>query len=82
MPIPVGWYCVSYSDELAIGEVRNVHYFDRDMVLFRTESGAVGLVDPACPHLGAHLGHKRPAFLLGVIWAVSLNRLAQLRLGE
>lgn len=57
MPIPVGWYCVSYSDELAVGEVRNIHYFDRDMVLFRTESGEVALVDPACPHLGAHLGH-------------------------
>ncbi|WP_116368435.1 Rieske 2Fe-2S domain-containing protein [Parahaliea mediterranea] len=57
MPIPTGWYCVGYSDELAVGEVRNIHYFDRDMVLFRTESGAIGLVDPACPHLGAHLGH-------------------------
>ncbi len=57
MPIPFGWYCIAYSDELAVGEVRNVHYFDRDMVLFRTKSGRVGLTAPACPHLGAHLGH-------------------------
>ncbi len=57
MPMPFGWFCIGYSDELAVGEVRNVHYFDRDMVLFRTESGKVGLSDPACPHLGAHLGH-------------------------
>jgi len=57
MPIPFGWYCIGYVDELAVGEVRNVHYFDRDMVLFRTEGGSVGLSDPFCPHLGAHLGH-------------------------
>lgn len=57
MPMPFGWFCIAYSDELAIGEVRNLHYFGRDMVLFRTESGRVGLSDPACPHLGAHLGY-------------------------
>ncbi len=57
MPMPFGWFCIAYSDELGVGEVRNVHYFARDMVLFRTESGKVGLSDPACPHLGAHLGH-------------------------
>lgn len=57
MPMPFGWFCIGYSDELAPGEVRNIHYFDRDMVLFRTASGKLGLTVPACPHLGAHLGH-------------------------
>ena len=57
MPMPYGWFCIGHSDELAVGEVRNIHYFDRDMVLFRTASGRVGLSHPACPHLGAHLGH-------------------------
>lgn len=57
LPMPIGWYCVAFSDELAVGEVKNVHYFARDMVMFRTESGDVGLSDPICPHLGAHLGH-------------------------
>ncbi|MCX2982502.1 Rieske (2Fe-2S) protein [Halieaceae bacterium IMCC14734] len=57
MPMPFGWFCIGYGDELAVGEVKNVHYFDRDMVLFRTESGKIGLSDPVCPHLGAHLGH-------------------------
>lgn len=28
----------------------------RDIVLFRTEGGRLGAVDPICPHLGAHLG--------------------------
>lgn len=57
MPMPYGWFCIGHSDELAVGEVRNIHYFDRDMVLFRTATGRVGLSHPACPHLGAHLGH-------------------------
>jgi len=57
MDIPFGWFCVGYSDELAIGEVRAVHYFGRDLVLFRNEAGEAGLLDAYCPHLGAHLGH-------------------------
>jgi len=56
LPIPFGWFCIGFSDEIAIGEVRNVHYFGRDMVLYRGESGALGLTHPYCPHLGAHLG--------------------------
>ena len=57
MPMPFGWFCIGYADELATGEVKTIHYFDRDMVLFRTEGGDLGLTDPYCPHLGAHLGH-------------------------
>jgi 3-ketosteroid 9alpha-monooxygenase subunit A len=57
LPIPFGWYCIAYADEVAPGEVKIVNYFDREMVLFRTENGELGLVDPICPHLGAHLGH-------------------------
>ncbi len=57
MPIPVGWFCVSYSDELKIGESKPLRYFDTDLVLFRTESGRAVLLDAYCPHLGAHLGY-------------------------
>lgn len=28
-----------------------------DLVVYRTRSGAVRVVEPYCPHLGAHLGH-------------------------
>lgn len=57
MAIPFGWYFIGYSDELAKGEVKPLSYFEREMVLFRTESGELGLMDAYCPHLGAHLGH-------------------------
>ena len=57
LPIPFGWFCVTLSDDLKIGDVQNVHLFGRDWVLFRGEDGSVGMTDPYCPHLGAHLGH-------------------------
>ena len=57
LPVPFGWFFIAYSDELTTGEVRPVHYFGRDLVLFRTEHGTPCLMDAYCPHLGAHLGH-------------------------
>lgn len=56
MPMPYGWYCVAWSDELKVGESKPVHYFDQELVLFRTESGQAKLLEAYCPHLGAHLG--------------------------
>lgn len=56
-PIPFGWYAVEYSSNLAVGDVKPLHYFGQDLVLFRTESGAPSVLKAYCPHLGAHLGH-------------------------
>jgi phenylpropionate dioxygenase-like ring-hydroxylating dioxygenase large terminal subunit len=56
-PIPYGWYFVAFCDELAAGDVQPLHYFGRDLVLFRDADGKAGLLDAHCPHLGAHLGY-------------------------
>ncbi len=56
-PIPSSWFFVDFSENLAVGQVRNVQLFDQEWVLFRGESGKVGMSDPYCAHLGAHLGH-------------------------
>ncbi len=53
---PRGWYVVAFSTDLAPGEVRTLHYFDRDLVAYRSEAGVVSVLDKTCPHLGAHLG--------------------------
>jgi nitrite reductase/ring-hydroxylating ferredoxin subunit len=55
-PVPNGWFVVAQSSELGPGDVAPLHYFGRDLVLFRTESGAPRLLDAYCAHLGAHLG--------------------------
>lgn len=57
MPLPYGWFCASYSDELKVGHSLPLRYFGTDLVLFRTESGKPVVLDAYCPHLGAHLGY-------------------------
>ncbi len=52
---PMGWYSVARSHELAIGEVKSVQAFDRELVLYRTRSGVAVVHDAYCPHLGANL---------------------------
>ncbi len=56
-PLPNSWFQVAFSDELAVGEVRPLHYFGEDLVLFRDEEGKARVFDAYCPHMGAHLGH-------------------------
>jgi nitrite reductase/ring-hydroxylating ferredoxin subunit len=57
LPLPNGWFAVAFSKDLREGDVRPIHYFGEDLVLFRTRSGQARVLDPYCPHLGAHLGH-------------------------
>jgi len=54
---PTGWFQVAYGDEIAVGEVKPIEAFGKKLVLFRTESGVLRVLDAFCPHLGAHLGH-------------------------
>ena len=57
LPIPNGWFAVAFSRDVHEGDVVPLEYFDEELVLFRTRSGQVKVLDPFCPHLGAHLGH-------------------------
>lgn len=57
LPLPFGWFMVAYSDELAVGEVKPLYYFGRDLVLWRGEDGKPRITDAYCKHLGAHMGH-------------------------
>ncbi|MFT4614637.1 MAG: 3-ketosteroid 9alpha-monooxygenase subunit A [Bacteroidia bacterium] len=51
-----GWHIVLFSQELSVGEVKQLHYFEQDLVAYRGESGRVAILDAHCPHLGANLG--------------------------
>lgn len=52
---PMGWFCVSYSDELAKGEVKALRYFGRDLALWRGEDGQARVIDAYCAHYGANM---------------------------
>jgi 3-ketosteroid 9alpha-monooxygenase subunit A len=56
-PFPNGWFQVAYSDEVPEAGVLPVHYFGKELVVFRTSAGKAQVLDAHCPHLGAHLGH-------------------------
>ena len=53
---PTGWFIVAFASDLDAGQVKRLHYFGEELVLFRTESGQVHVMDAYCQHLGANLG--------------------------
>ena len=53
---PTGWFQVGWSDDVSAGALKLVHYFGRDIVLWRGESGQLNAADAYCLHLGANLG--------------------------
>lgn len=55
-PYPDGWYSVGLSRELKAGEIRSMRFMGEEVVLFRTQSGKVCMMDAYCPHLGGHFG--------------------------
>lgn len=55
--IPMGWFAVAESPDIAVAETKALYYFDRHLVLWRDEDGFAHVQDAFCPHLGAHLGH-------------------------
>ena len=57
LPYPNGWFRVCESEQLGNGDVKPIHYFGEDFVLFRDEGGVAHVLDAYCPHMGAHLGH-------------------------
>ncbi len=55
-----GWYVIGYSSEISSGQLKPARWFGQDLVVFRTESGVLSVLDAHCPHMGAHLGHPSP----------------------
>ncbi|MCB9601599.1 MAG: Rieske 2Fe-2S domain-containing protein [Sandaracinus sp.] len=53
-PFPSGWYALLRSSELR-GRPVHVRALGVELVVFRGESGKVGVLDAHCPHLGANL---------------------------
>ncbi|UQI45807.1 Rieske (2Fe-2S) protein [Streptomyces sp. HU2014] len=56
LPMPNGWFAIGMSRDLKPGKVLRARLAGADVVAYRTHSGRLAVVDPYCPHLGAHLG--------------------------
>jgi 3-ketosteroid 9alpha-monooxygenase subunit A len=57
LPSPSGWFAIGVSEDFPREQVVPAHWFDEDIVVFRSADGALGALDAYCPHLGAHLGY-------------------------
>jgi nitrite reductase/ring-hydroxylating ferredoxin subunit len=57
LPLPNGWFAVCFSGELKPATRHTVSFMGEELVLYRTASGIARVIEPYCPHLGAHLGH-------------------------
>jgi nitrite reductase/ring-hydroxylating ferredoxin subunit len=53
----IGWYAIALTSELKPGTTLNRTFGGKNVVIFRTESGKVAVLDAYCRHMGAHLGH-------------------------
>ena len=50
-----GWFCVAESADVRANTLHPIHFFDRQLILYRTSDGVARVSDAFCPHLGAHL---------------------------
>ncbi len=57
LPMPSGWFRIATSEDVHAGHVGIFQINGQEVVAFREEQGAVTVVDPICPHMGAHLGY-------------------------
>lgn len=51
----MGWYCVCYSHDLEVGQVRPARYFAQDLAIWRGEDGEARVINAYCAHYGANL---------------------------
>jgi nitrite reductase/ring-hydroxylating ferredoxin subunit len=57
LPMPSGWFRIATSKEVRRGKVGIFEVNGAEVVAFRNEQGEVAVLDPICPHMGAHLGY-------------------------
>lgn len=50
-----GWYWLMKSNHLKKGKAKAASLSGHDLVVYRTASGRVVVLDACCPHMGAHL---------------------------
>jgi len=63
MTYPRGWFMIAAAGEITDKPVP-LHFFGRDFVAYRGESGRVYLVDAYCPHMRVHLARNTTSYIV------------------
>lgn len=53
------WVFLGFSQQLKPETIQSIKIMDRDLVLWKSVSGKVSVMDAYCPHMGAHLGQGK-----------------------
>src|SRR5712691_1149068 len=54
------WHPIAATVQLEDNPVRKVRILGEDLVLFRDQSGNIGLIGPRCPHRAMHMAFGIP----------------------
>ena len=54
-----GWYWVLPSNELKKKQIKAINIVDKELAIFRAESGEVKIFDAYCAHMGAHFAEGK-----------------------
>lgn len=60
---PRGWFMLGDAATLE-SKPTTLHFFGKDMVFYRGESGKPHLVHAYCPHMGAHIGKNSTSYVV------------------
>lgn len=63
LTFPRGWFMIADAAEIADKPVP-LHFFGRDFVAYRGESGKVYLVDAYCPHMRIHIARNTTSYIV------------------
>lgn len=53
------WVFVDFTSQLQNGCLKSITLMNRKLVLWRTQSGKISLIDAYCTHMGTHLGSSK-----------------------
>tara|TARA_B100001989_G_C24551399_1_gene475202 strand:- start:2527 stop:3525 length:999 start_codon:yes stop_codon:yes gene_type:complete len=54
-PMPNGWFCITRCGEIKKGEVKGIKFCEKQVAVFRTESGKISVLDAYCAFNGIDL---------------------------
>ena len=52
---PNQWYFIDFSNNIKNKEIKRYSILDKEIIVFRTETNKIGILNAFCPHMGTHL---------------------------